>query len=439
MAFIKKFALLSVLVVCLFSCKKEFNAIGLNMEDELLGTDMDTTTIVAYSVLYDSINTTNLSNQQLGELHDPIFGKTTATVYSQFCMSGSIPYFGEDPIIDSVVLTLQTSSYYGDTSAALIFNVYELSEDLYTTTSYYNNSTSEHYYNSLLKNPGTSYYVRPNTNILIDEEILSPHIRIPLSTDFGQRLIEESDYWLTDDDLLEDFKGLMISATSSHPTGCLFSCNMTSSLSGIVIYFHNAYNDELSYTFRPSVSGVTYNNYNHYEYSDADPDLKRQIINHETSNISRLYVQAMGGVRTRVNFPNIHNKFAALQNRVVINRAELIISNYNPNEQMFTHPSALTIQGVKKDGSIYYIPDDEVLSADGFFGGSYNSKTGEYKIRITKYLQQLILNQGDLADYFYLVVKGSGIHPNRLVFHSSNPETGYESQQLRVEIAYTTY
>lgn len=439
MTLFKKIALLSVLVAGLLACKKEYNAIGLNMEDELLGTTRDTTAIFAYSVC-DTISTTNLSNQQLGELNDPIFGKTTASVYAQFLISGSIPYFGESPVIDSIILTLQTSGYYGDTTAALNFGVYELSEDLSSETTYKNNNTSEHQATNLLSNPGANYTIRPHTPITINDEILSPHLRIRLATEFGQRLIDESENWWTNDALLEDFKGLYITASSSHSTGCIFTCNMTSSLSGIVIYYHNEADDGLSYTFRPSSSGISYNNYNHYGYMDACQDLKRQINDHDTaSNITRLYVQSMGGVKTKVSFPNIRSKFAAYENRVVINRAELVISNYYMNENTYTHPSGLSIQGVRKDGSFYYIPDDDMLSSDGFFGGTYNATTGEYRIRITKYLQQLILDQGNYANYFFLTVKGAGIHPNRLVFHSSHPDVGYEGQQLRVEIAYTTY
>ena len=439
MTLIRKLALLAVLIICFASCKKEYNAIGLNMEDELLGTTMDTTAVKAWSVLYDTLSTTNLSNQQFGELYDPVFGKTTASVYAQFLQSGSTPSFGESPVIDSVVLTLQTAGYYGDTTAALTFEVYELSEDLDNSTTYYNYSTTEHHNTNLVNNPGASYVVHPNTPIYLNDELLSPHLRIRLSPEFGQHLIDESDSWLTNDALLADFKGLYIAAVSSHPVGCLFSCNMTSSLSGLVVYYHNAGNEGLSYTFRPSSDGVTYTNFNHYDYSDACQDLKRQIIDHDTNNIRKLYLQATGGVRTLVSFPNIRGKFAAYDNRVVINRAELVITNCNMDEHVFSQPSSLSIQGVKKDGSIYYIPDDDMLSSDGFFGGSYNASTGEYRIRITQYLQQLILNQGDYANYFYLTVKGSGTHSNRLMFHSSHPDAGYEGRQLRVEIAYTTY
>jgi hypothetical protein len=431
--------LLLLFAVCFTSCKKEYNSIGLNLEDELLGTSKDTTTITAYSVLYDTLNTTNLSNQILGELHDPIFGKTVTMVYSQFLSSGSIPSFGDEAVVDSVVLTLQTAGYYGDTTAALHFEVYELTEDLTEDDNYYNYSTTEHSNNNLLNQPGKNYYIRPNTPITIGGELLSPHLRIRISPEFGQHLIDASDDWMTDDAILADFKGLCIQATTSHSTGCLFSSNMTSSLTGLVIYYHNSLGDGMNYTFRPSESGITYNNYNHFGYSDACQDLRRQILDHDSTNITQLYIQAMGGVRTKIRFPYIRKKFANIDNRVVINRAELVITDCNPNENVYLRPTGLSIQGVKNDGSLYYIPDDDILSADGYFGGTYNASTGEYRIRITQYLQQLILNQGDYADYFYLIVKGSGIHANRLVFHSSTDNTTILDKSLRVEIAYTTY
>ena len=409
------------------------------MEDELLGVYKDTTTLTAYSVLYDTLPTTNLSNQIIGELHDPVFGKTVASVYAQFLTSGSTPSFGENPLIDSIVLTLQTAGFYGDTMAALNISVYELDEDLASGTTYYNYNTSAFKDNNLVSQPHLNYLVRPNTTITLNNEVLAPHLRVRLQSEFGQRLIDESGNWLTNEALLEAFKGLYIQAVSTHSTGCLFSCNMTSALTGLVIYYHNNLNEGLSYTFRPSSSGVIYNNFNHFGYTDACQELKRQILDGDTSNIGQLFLQATGGVRTLIRLPNIRHKFASNDNRVVINRAELIISNYYPSEEIFRQPAGLSIQAVLNNGNLYYIPDDNLLSSSGFFGGTYDASSGEYRIRITQYIQQLILNQGNYDNYFYLTVKGSGIHANRLVFFGNQSPTGTNNQQLRVEIAYTTY
>lgn len=438
----KKLLLLATLIISLSACKKDFTSIGLDMEDDLLGATMDTTAVTAYSVLYDSLLTTNLSNQVIGEINDPVFGKTLGSVYSQFLLTGSDLYsLSEDfhPVLDSVVMMLQISNFYGDTTAPLNIGVYELTEDL-ETEAYYSNSTTQHSSVNLNKNPQQSFYVRPNTPVLVDDENLSPHLRIRLDHQFGERLLSRGLTWITNELLLEEFKGLYIEARSSHNTGCLLYCNMVSSLSGVILYYHTDLDDHLSYTFAASSEdGIFYNNFNHENYQGACQDLRRQILNHETSNAATLYLQAAGGVKTKISLPNIRKKFAAIDNRVVINRAELVITNCYPNENIFHQPANLAIQGVLKDGTLTYIPDDELISPTGFFGGTYNALTGEYRIRITQYVQNLILHDNLYADYVYLTIKGSGIRANRLVFYGSNLDFGMDNKKLRLEIAYTPY
>lgn len=440
MAFTKKFFLILILVVSLVSCKKEFSPIGLNMEDDLLGTTTDTTAVFAYSVLHDSLSTTDLSNQVLGEIHDPIFGKTTGSVYSQFLLTGEGLYLLLDdyhPVFDSVVLTLQIANFYGDTTAPLRFGVYELDEDLEETI-YYSNSTSAHK-NDILCDYSRNYYIQPNKPVTIDGEVLSPHIRIKLSDQFGQHLFERGREWLTDEDVLIEFKGLCIEAFSEHNNGCMMYCNMTSALTGITLYYHTDIDEHLSYTFATSEEDIYYNHFDHDNYQGAEEYLRKQIIDHCEENAQVLYLQAAGGVKTKIRFPNICRKFADLNRKVVINRAELVISNCYPTENIFHQPANLAIQGVAKDGTLTFIPDDDLVSSTGFFGGTYDATKGEYRIRITQYLQSLISNQDLYSDYIYLTVKGAGIRANRLVFYGSDPVFGAEDKALRVEIAYTTY
>lgn len=432
-------SLLLILIIFLVSCKKEYSAIGLDMADDLIGATMDTTSVTTHSVIYDSLITSNLANQLIGENHDPIFGTTAATVYAQFLLSGSNPQFGSNPVLDSVVLTLHTAFAYGDTMAPLRFEVYELSEDLAAGTIYYASNTTEHNGENLVQNSNVSYFVKPGSSVIINGDELSPHIRVRLKNEFGQRFIDEAGSWYTDDDVKDAFRGLSITATSNHANGCIFSSSMVSSMTGLVIYYHNDLDDGLNYTFTPSDNGVIYNNFNHFNYADAAQDLRRQIIGQDQSNAQTLYLQAMGGVKAKIRFPYISQKFASLNKHVVINRAELVISNCFPNELIFTRPANLTVQGVKKDGTLTYIPDDESVNPSGFFGGTYDVEKAEYRIRITNYIQNLVLDKGDYADYLYLIVKGSGIRGNRLVFYGSNPNAGFEGKQLRLEIAYTPY
>ena len=64
------------------------------------------------------------------------------------------------------------------------------------------------------------------------------------------------------------------------------------------------------------------------------------------------------------------------------------------------------------------------------------SKNHEYRFRITRYVQQLILQQNDWSDCINLVVRGSAVRPHRLVFDGTDSAS---PTRLRLEIAYSTF
>ncbi|MEG1556291.1 MAG: hypothetical protein RR356_06155 [Bacteroidales bacterium] len=66
-----------------------------------------------------------------------------------------------------------------------------------------------------------------------------------------------------------------------------------------------------------------------------------------------------------------------------------------------------------------------------------DSKTIEYRFRITSYIQQLILNKLP-NNGIYLVIKGSGVKGNRLIFGGTNASIN-GTKRLRLELSYTTY
>ena len=155
-----------VLLMCIFltSCKDDKTDIGIDQLDNLMGTDFtDTITLQAFSVLEDTINTTNASANIVGHISDPIFGNSDAGIYTQISLGGAAVNFGSHPIIDSAVLTLQVSSYYGDTNSAVGIRVYQLTEDLNDETQYYQTS-SVSYNPTPLNYNQTGYTLKPNTS-----------------------------------------------------------------------------------------------------------------------------------------------------------------------------------------------------------------------------------------------------------------------------------
>lgn len=428
-----------VLLTCIFltSCRDDNSNIGLDLIDNLMGTDFtDTITLEAYSILEDTINTTNMSANILGHISDPIFGESDAGIYTQLALTGGAVNFGKHPIIDSVVLTLQLSSYYGDTNSLVGIRVHQLSEDLNSEERYYQNS-SVNYDPTPLNYSLSGYSIQPNTTVVVDTGVYSAHLRVRLKQSFGQELLNHQDD--LNSDLQSYLKGLYIGAVS-HTGSCgyMLISSMTSALSGIVLYYHNDSVQGMRYTLPCNDNCVRFTHINHQYNSSTSNDFLQEVVQNQHSVGSKvLYVQGGGGVKTRITFPYLENAFDHIDKRVVIHRAELVITNVNAQESFLTHPVNLSLQGIgKSDSALRFLPDDDYYTSTSYFGGVYDAKNHEYRFRITRYVQQLILEQNDWSNSMYLIVRGSAVRPHRLVFDGTDPAS---PTRLRLEIAYSTY
>lgn len=435
---------LSLLVVLFTACEHDVTNIGLDLSDGLLGTHFnDTCTLSAYSFLEDTINTTNMSANLVGCMHDPVFGETRTTTYAQFDLTGSSVNFGTNPVVDSVVLTLQLASYYGDTTDAVAIRAYLLDEYLDSTKTYYNNSTIHHEPNAINYN-NSSFTLHPRTPVVVDTGSYSPNIRIRLSNSFGQYLLDNQHRMYSNNSFKEFFKGLCITAAShSGQTGYMLLTNMNSSLTGITLYYHN--NDKKTrgksvqkYVFPCSKSCMRFTNYEHNYETSTDNTFIQEVL-HGNANLGaqKLYFQAGSGVKTKITFPYLKEAFAEHNNRVVINRAELVIQDISPDELFYIHPAALTLQAIKKDGSgITYVPDDESFTSAAYYGGYYDDNKHEYRFRVTRYVQDFINENSNLSNELYVVVKGSAVRANRLIAGGTGLDN---NQRIRLELSYTPY
>lgn len=425
-------ALLSIFA----SCDNETSSIGLDLADQL-GTDFtDTISVSAYSMLEDTISTMNLSANLIGTIHDPVFGDCTASTYAQFDLTGASVNFGESPIVDSVVLTLQLASYYGDTTSRVGIRVYQLTDYMWADN--YNSHSTVSYDPTPLNYALTGYAIAPTTNVIVDTGNCSPHIRIRLSQAFGQYLLNHQSEMMNNSTFKNFFKGLRISAVShSGSTGYMMLTSMTSSLSGISLYYHNNNTSTTKYVFPCNSECKRFTNFAHNYSASSDADFIHSVLDGDHSGGNhKLYLQATGGVKTHITFPHLSEAFKSIDNRVVINRAELVITDISPEEVYLIHPSSLTLQGIKTDGTFAYMPDDSYYTSSEHFGGQYDPVKHEYRFRITKYVQDIIHGQGDLTNSVNLVINGAAVRANRLIAGG----TGLDNEnRLRLELSYTTY
>ena len=429
----RHFLLLLVLsAILLCSCKKDIDTIGLNLQDGTLGNAYVEIPLSAHSTLEDSLFTKNLLYNLLGEIHDPVFGSTAAGFCSQFALQGTNTQLGDNLVLDSVILTLQYGGYYGDTLSGLRLEVYELSEPI-TNAQYYSTDNSPSHQGVNLVYSTTPVQPRPTSRIRMDTLTYVPHMRVRLSDDFGNRLLNLDGSTMANTSAFQtDFYGLAVKATSSG-TGNFCYFNPSAAMTGITLYY-KAGDIPKKYTFPVSTDCARYNFFIH-DYSLANTDFQRQVINGDSSlGADILYVQPTGGVNTHVDLSKLM-EWAAGKN-IIVNKAELVITNIDPSETTLAQPGNLGLQRVLTDGTTTYLPDDAVYTSTSYFGGSYDGTKKEYRFRITYYIQEL-LRSGAINDKgINIVVTGAGVRGNRLVFRGTDESY---TDRLRLAVYYTEY
>ena len=422
------------------SCKKDPNSIGTNImdPDERLGAAFtDTITLTAYSVLEDTISTANLRIHYLGYLRDRIFGTTVAGIYTQFVPNGRSVDFGTTPKLDSIVLMLRyTGGFYGDTLNPFLINVYRLKEGL--SDKYYQTSSVPHDAVNLTYTPNFRVYPKPNTKVKVDS-LSEAHIRIRLSDALGNDFLNNVLQMQSFSDFQKFFKGLYIETKPDQQgkiddNGALISFSLANNpLSGIRIYYKN---DTVSRRyFFPVKESRRFNTYEH-DYELGDPDFKRQVIQSDSSLGQKvLYVQATGGVKTKITFPYLKS---LKDKKIIINKAELVITNIEEDATLSKYPAPvrLNMYGVNKKGENVVLPDAPIFVSSAYWGGTYDAAKKEYRFRLTRYIQDMILND-NFRPYIYLVIDGAASNVNRLKLSGTNPVD--LSSRLRLEVYYTEH
>lgn len=416
-------------VVLIISCNKEPDLIGLDLlpeTDRLNMSFTDTSSILAYSIREDSLRTDELSYNLLGYLNDPIFGSVQASIYSQYLLPTNNLTFGDNPVADSIVLTMVYSGIYGDSLTQHTVRVYELSDTLSIDDSYYSNSSVAH----LSQQIGEATFV-PNLTEAdsVDEAYVEPHLRITLSAEFANKLITSTEETLSANSyFLEVFKGLFITtdAVSAGNSGSIIYFNMLDDMSRITLHYHND-TDTASVKFQINSSCARFNAYDHFEYTSANPELLQQFAGDTTAGGNHVFMQAMAGSKVKLRIPYLGNISQNAQ--IAVNEAILVLTNNEP-ESVFAAPALLAIRALSDSSTYLILPDETIGSA--YLGGSYiNNK--EYRFRITKYVQDRITYPDVEDNGLMLITSGGSLSANRLVLNGPDNPT----DRMKLVIYYT--
>ncbi len=398
----------------------------------------------SYTFSEDSIRTDESAKSLLGSFTDSIFGNTTISFAAQFRLN-EFPDFSKNAQADSIKLYLYYRIIYGDTLTKQKLKVYELESPLDYDAKYTQKADLKSMANDKLLGE-YEYKARVRLDSLGDTAYFQSLI-IPLDISLGEKLINADSLDMVNADVfLEYFKGLYVETEKSTTQGgAILSLETlrqgTFDGSALALFYHNdSLKSKISgdsvlimpYTISPFSARV--NNIEH-DYSQTTFYNK---LNSETVEDSLIYVQATGGLKSRILIDNLTSWKDSIT--VVgtdtfpyaINKAELIfqIDTIASQVHKYQPPLQMLFTVVAENGN-EYLPKDYVFNPSYYGGGLRSDYT--YHFTITQHLQEII--DGNAANNgFYLTPARKNDQANRVVLKGSTSKTG-----IKLIVTYSKY
>jgi hypothetical protein len=429
--------LIAVGVLLLTNCEDDNNSLGMEVQppnDKLQVITSDTASIIAYSQLVDSIKTDETSLSLLGSMADPVFGFSTASFYTQFRLSQSAFSFGILPVPDSLVLKLDYDGFYGDSTDAMMVRVYELDEQIEVDSAYYSNMSLAHKPVLLAEKTFVPDF---ENEVVVWEDTLDPHLRINLTDltyTLAIKLLEApADSLASNSSFLNYFYGLYVEAEPVNSGGAILYFDLLSSLSEMVLYYHNQENDSLKFSYVINSNCGRFGHFDH-DYTQGSAEFVSQVLEKDTTlGKNTCYVQALGGVKTFIRFPTLKNYYT--NGSIAVNEARFFLSCYETEPELDI--ANLMIMVKKKSDGSYTILDDQ-LNGERFFGGYYDENLHGYWFRITSTVQDMMREEE--PDYgFEIYLSGGAVNAERVILNGSDPAgPDTEDSRMRLVITYTT-
>lgn len=435
-----KALLFAALAILTLSCSKTTEKVGdgLLSENDLIGVYYtDTLEIVSHSEPVSVMYTKGLTTVQLGSLMDPVMGLTNASIFTQLHISSTNQDFGSEVVVDSVVLQLGLTGYYGDTTTLLTAHVYEL-DGILSLDSNYRQIDNVSIIDNDLAN-GYQFYPHPKTNryIIGSDTITEPLIRIPLDNSFGDYLtsIDPSAYE-SPEAFKEVFHGLKITCESVAQNGSIcYITPTTNSLTQLQVYYRESPSSTkpMRYYYYITSEEAYFNQYLH-DYTLGSSEFVQQVV--DSNNYlgqDVLYLQSMGGVRILMDFPHLKQWVNNLEpnTHLIINEAKLIFPESTTLDETggLTPPNSLALLNIVDSDNTVLLQD--YYEGASYYGGSYSSSSKSVFFRIGEHLQQVI-DGHQVSQGLYVTVSGAAINAQRWIVAGPNADNG-----LRCEIKYS--
>ena len=275
---LKNVAILALLITSFIACDKDFATIGSDIVGQNnFDTDHIKYDVIAYNRKLNPVQTNGLPINLLGVYKDPLYGLTTATFVSQINSTVLDPDFGDNVVLDSVILTIpyfsraieltengetlyELDSIYGD--GFINLSIYESNyflrnfdpnSEFDEPQRYYSNASTSNtnqisvsaLEGQLIHQEPNLFKPSPNQINLEDEdgeitERLAPSLRLKLNKQFWQDKIinMEGEPELSNQNNFQNyFRGLYFKAEAVNGNGSMMLLNFASANANVTLYY----------------------------------------------------------------------------------------------------------------------------------------------------------------------------------------------------------
>ena len=341
----------------------------------------------------DSLRSDESSSLLLGAIDDPIFGENLGAFITNLSLSQSNIDLGNNPVVDSVVMSYSYSGYYGDLASLTDIAVNYTDLFIYKDSVYYSN----HQFNN---SAGGSEDLLINFTISSDTST-SPKFKMNLENSLGQQILDLGNNGLIDNETFQSNFGLLWFNNFSPQSNAIIYLNPSGSNSEFKIYYHNDDSDSLHLDFVLDGESARINLFNEKPISNLLIDG------------SKSFVQSMAGFQTKIELQNIDLIDSLLMNKA-INKVTLSF-NVTDDSEYISHEN-LSLVRVDSSGNNVFLKD---LSVEGatHFGGELESSS--YEFNITRFFSSY-LNDETYTDELYILASGGVINANRTVIDNNS-------------------
>lgn len=428
--------LLAFIVFANLGCKKS-TLIGNDLlpnADDLNGIYTDTLILHSKTVTEFPLKTSTNSNFLLGTINDPIFGKSSASIYTQVQIGGLVDLGNPDSLfVDSLVLNMEYDGHYGKFDGSQTIKVFQVTQNMYKDSAYYSDKNFSFFQNEV----GQKLNFIPDftSSLYIAGDTIAPSMRIRLSDHLGQDLLNQSkgSNFASNTAFQDYFKGLLISTdTFQNGKGVMYFKMLSSvSASKLTVYYHKPDASALKFDF---IIGTDCSVFNHYTHNFISTEIENVIQSTSISD-SIVYVQSMSGAKTRITIPNLKNL-----GNILVNKAELEITvptwKIDP-DSVYTCPLRMLCLLADSAGKNAIIPDQisTHLSYGGFKETAYinGQKVYKYKFSITEHIQDLV--SSSVSDYgLFLITYPSTEIADRIILAGGNRNDDF---RMKINLIYT--